>query len=94
MVLRISAAAAGDIQRAVDHIRTVVRTQAVHLLADTVEPVVDTVIVAGIADVPKVDFVPLLERELERSTEEVQEWQWDTLVECSRYIVLRFPCFS
>ena len=65
--------AAADIQPAVDHIRTLVRTQAVHLPADTVEPVVDTVTVAGVVEIPEVDMVSVLEQELEQDTPEVRE---------------------
>ena len=67
--LRIPAAADGDIQPAVDHIRTLVRTQAVHLPVDTVEPAVDTVIVVGTVEVPEVDLVSVLEQD----THEVRE---------------------
>ena len=43
------------------------------MLADTVEPVVDTVIVAGVVEVPEVDMVSVLEQELEQDTPEVRE---------------------
>ena len=69
--LRIPAAA--DIRPAADHIRTLVRTQAVHLLMDTVEPAVDTVIVAGVDEVPEVDMESVLEQELEQDTQVVRE---------------------
>jgi len=69
--LRIPAAA--DIQPAADHIRTLVRTQAVYLLVDTVEPAVDTVIVVGTVEIPEVDMVSVLEQDLEQDTQEVRQ---------------------
>jgi len=69
--LRIPAAA--DIRPAADHIRTLVRTQAVHLLVDTVEPAVDTVIVVGTVEIQEVDMVSVLEQQLEQDTQKVRE---------------------
>jgi len=65
--LRIPAAA--DIQLAADHIRT----QSVHLLVDSVEPAVDTVIVVGTVEIPEVNMVSVPEQELEQDTQKVRD---------------------
>ena len=76
---------AADIQPVVGHIRTVVRTRVVHLVEDTSEQLVDIVTVAGCtAEVLEVG-------ELEQGMQALQEQQWDTSEEYSRYCS---PCVT
>jgi len=57
-----------DGQPVVVHIRTIVRTKAVHLLADTAEPAVGTVMAVGTVEVLYVDRVSMqvLQQSMER----------------------------
>ena len=97
-IVELRIPAAEDIQPVVVRIRVVVRIQ---LLVDTVDAVVDTVLVAGIVEILEMDM--MMAQELELDTDWVLRQRCDAGLmieeeECRRmdlrYILLSFPCFS